>query len=79
MKDWDKDRPVKPDRDPLLEEIVERINADRRSKWALANVSGLSPATLKNWQEGKVHRPQAVSLQMAARALGLRMTFVENK
>lgn len=75
MKPFDKNRPQKPNSDPLLAELKLYLALDKRSTWAKANVSGLSPATLNNWQKGKVHRPQAVSMQMAARMLGLELTL----
>lgn len=70
---WSKDRPQKPDRDPMLDDLVELLSADKRSTFAKANVSGLSPSTLKNWENGKVNRPQGVSMQMAYRMLGYEL------
>lgn len=71
-------RPRKPDVDPLLGRMVDLLRADPRSRHAKAYVSGLSPVTLKNWETGRVRRPQAVSLQMAARMLGYKLDFVPN-
>lgn len=79
---WSKDRPQKPNRDPMLDDIVELMAADKRSAFAKANVSGLSPATLRNWEKGKVSRPQGVSMQMAYKMLGYelkRVPIEENK
>ncbi len=76
---WSKDRPTRPDRDPLLDDIVKRLNNDKRSNWALANVSGLAQATLTNWQNGKVRRPMGTSLQMAYNALGYELRPVKRK
>lgn len=67
---WSPDRPEKPSVDPIYDQIRTLLLMDKRSTWAQANVSGLSTATLNNWQRGKVKRPQGVSLQMAARMLG---------
>lgn len=69
-------KPKKPDIDPLLTQIVRQLEQDKRSNYALSNVSGLSGSTLANWKKGKTKRPQSVSLQMAGRALGLEMRFV---
>jgi hypothetical protein len=74
---WSKDRPAKPERDPMLEDLVEALNRDKRSLYAKANVSGLSPATLKNWQTDKVRHPQSVSVQMAYRMLGYELKPVK--
>lgn len=70
---WSKDRPQKPVRDPMLDDLVELLRADNRSTFAKANVSGLSPSTLKNWENGKVRRPQGVSMQMAYKMLGYEL------
>lgn len=72
---WDRDRPVKPDVDPLYLQITSMIQQDTRSTYAKANVSGLSTATINNWCKHKVKRPQSVSLQMAAKMLGYQITL----
>lgn len=56
---WSKDRPQKPNRDPMLDDLVELLVADKRSTFAKANVSDLSPSTLKNWENGKVGQFEA--------------------
>ena len=71
--EWSSTRPVKPDADPLLLRLIPLLKADARSRWAQANVSGLSPATLRNWESGNVRRPQALSLAMAYRMLGYEL------
>lgn len=78
-KPWPKGRPQKPDVDPLYREIVKLMAKDPRSRHAKAVVSGLSPATLKNWEKRAVRRPQGVSLQMAAKMLGYDIKLVERK
>jgi len=72
-KEWSKDRPQKPERDPLLDDLLPLLAADKRSTFAKANVSGLSASTIRNWQNGQVRRPQAVSVQMAYRMLGYEL------
>lgn len=70
---WSKTRPQKPTRDPLLDDLLPLLAADKRSTFAKANVSGLSLSTLRNWQNGKVSRPAGVSLLMAYRMLGFEL------
>ena len=72
-------RPVKPDVDPLYLKVRTLLARDRRSTFAKAAVSGLSQATLTNWAQLRVRRPQSVSLQMAARALGYRLELVRDR
>lgn len=76
---WSKDRPQEPVRDPMLDDLVELLAADKRSNFAKANVSGLSPSTLKNWENGKVRHPQSVSVQMAYKMLGYELRPVPVK
>lgn len=75
---WSDDRPQKPNRDPMLDDLLPLLNADKRSTFAKANVSGLSPATLRNWSLGRVQRPMGVSIQMAYKMLGYRLTPVRD-
>ena len=78
-KVWSHNRPQRPNHDPMLDDILPLLRADRRSTWAKANVSGLSPSTLNNWESGKVRHPQSSSVQMAYRMLGYRLKPVKIK
>lgn len=71
--EWSRDRPQRPIRDPMLHDLLELLRADRRSRFAKANVSGLSPSTLKNWEMGKTRHPQSTSVQMAYKMLGYEL------
>jgi hypothetical protein len=70
---WSKNRPVKPEVDPFMDDIVNRLSGDKRSQFQMADQSGLSPTTISNWMKGKVKRPQATSLVMAYRMLGFEL------
>lgn len=70
---WSKNRPQKPDVDPMLEDLRVALEIDKRSLFAKANVSGLSPSTIKNILTHKTRRPQAVTYQMAYRMLGFEL------
>jgi hypothetical protein len=72
---WSASRPVRPEIDPLYEELLALLDRDKRSVWQKANASGLSTTTIYNWQNGKTRRPSGVSLQMAAAMLGKRITL----
>lgn len=75
---WPKGRPQKPSRDPMLDDLLPLLAADKRSTFAKAAVSGLSQSTLSNWQSGKVQRPQGVSIQMAYKMLGYSLKPVRD-
>lgn len=82
-RQYDANRPEKPLEDELYQELANALAQDKRSLWAKANVTGLSTATLTAWGAGtrprKVKRPQAISLQMAARGLGGRIVFIRDQ
>lgn len=68
--EWSKDRPARPDRDPILEDLVGHLRRDKRSYFAKANVSGVSITAIKNIEEGTTRRPQGVTLWMIYKGLG---------
>lgn len=70
---WSKNRPVKPDVDPFMDDIVSLLHKDGRSTFQMADQSGLSPTTFQNWMKGKVRRPQGTSIVMAYRMLGFEL------
>lgn len=72
---WSRNRPARPEVDPLYLEVLRLLERDKRSVWAKANASGLSTTTIYNWQKHRTKRPSGVSLQMAARMLGRRITL----
>ena len=72
-----RNRPVKPVVDPIYSTIRSKLMLDGRSYYALSQASGLSASTIRNWENNKVRRPQSLSLQMAAQALGYRIALVK--
>lgn len=76
---WSKDRPVRPDVDPMLSRLRQMLAKDERSFYAKANSSGLAPATIRNIQNGVTRRPQGVTIQMAYKMLGYELRPVEIK
>ena len=76
---WSKDRPVRPDVDPLLAKLRVSLVMDKRTYYAKANTSGLAPATIRNIEDGTTRRPQGVTIQMAYRMLGYELKPVRMK
>jgi hypothetical protein len=74
---WSKDRPTRPDTDPMLSSLRLRLSKDDRSFYAQANSCGLAPSTLQNIVNGKTRRPQGVTIQMAYRMLGYEIKAVK--
>lgn len=76
---WSRSRPVKPDVDPLVNDLREKLNADDRSTYQKANASGISTSAIRNIQISKTKRPQALTVTMLYRALGFDMIFRKRK
>jgi transcriptional regulator with XRE-family HTH domain len=60
-------------RDPLLEKTLTLIENEEVTVSFIANKSGLSGSTLRNWMKGKTRRPQSVSLQFALNTIGYEL------
>lgn len=75
---WSPDRPKRPDHDPMLADLRALLAADKRTYWVKANVSGLSPSTLKKIEDGTTRRPQGVTVQLAYRMLGYSLKPVKD-
>ena len=70
---------TKPTLDVLYLQVMLKLVQDKRSKAEFARKSGLSTTTLRNWLRGDVRYPQSVSLQMAARAMGMKIVLTEDQ
>lgn len=70
---YSRNRPVRPEHDPMLGHLRKVLTQDQRSLFAKANVSGLAPATIKNIINGHTRRPQGVTIQMAYKMLGYKL------
>jgi hypothetical protein len=76
---WSKDRPVRPDVDPLLAKLRIALAMDKRTYHAKADASGLAPATIKRIEDGTTRRPQGVTIQLAYRMLNFVLKPVKMK
>lgn len=74
---WSKNRPKRPDFDPMLGDLRELLTADRRNYHMKADISGLAPSTLKNIEDGTTRRPLGTTVQMAYRMLGYELKPVK--
>jgi len=68
-----------PWRDPVLEEVIRIINTRNVSLTHLAERSGVSVSTLRNWINGKTRRPQRLTMEFAIRPMGYEMTIQRRK
>jgi transcriptional regulator with XRE-family HTH domain len=57
-------------RDPDLQQVLE-IQRETGLGWTYVSTkSGVARSTLKNWENGKTHRPQHLTLKFALNAMG---------
>lgn len=60
------------DQDPILAEISRLITNSGLSAQAIAMRSGVTARTITNWQNGRVKRPQNLTIDYVLLALGYR-------
>lgn len=60
--------------DPALAEVLDKIHGIGGT--LIERRSGVSSSTIRNWRNGKVRRPQNVTLEYALRAAGYRRVVV---
>jgi hypothetical protein len=78
FKPWSPDRPDKVNMDDdLAEQLFGMLEQQSRSVWSWADVSGLSTSTITHYKQRRVRRPQALSLQLLAKAMGGKIVFVK--
>lgn len=72
---WSASRPVKPEADPEVVKLSDLLNSDRRSTFALANVSGLSAQTIRKLRAKQTRVPQHLTISMIYQALGYGIVY----
>lgn len=63
--------------DPMLKEVLQKIEDSGASVALLARRSGVSAATIHNWRKGKTRCPQNITMEFALRAAGYRRQIVK--
>lgn len=62
-------------KDPFLEDIVGLIENDGRTYKQIADDSGVSDSTVRNWCNGKVYMPQRFTTEQVLRGMGKKMVI----
>ena len=65
------------DKDPIMYELFAAMDASGMSDNDIADKSGVCRRTLYNWRMGKTRKPQAPTLAMVGRHVGLRLTWTK--
>lgn len=76
---WSRNRPKRPDYDPMLANLRKLLADDQRSYHVKADKSGLAPGTLKKIEDGTTRRPLGTTVQMAYAMLGYKLQPVKVK
>lgn len=63
------------DKDPTLIELLILIEKSGKSWARISRETGVSYTTLRNWELGKTRRPQNVTMEFVARAVGYRRVW----
>lgn len=66
------------DKDPAID-IVRKIVPSNGTYMHIAEKSGVSQSTMRNWFRGKTKRPQFATLQAVARAMGHSFEITRKK
>jgi DNA-binding transcriptional regulator YiaG len=74
-----KKTPPKPStmRDPMLQQVLEIFHGSDMSAAKVAEKSGISVTTIRNWNSGKTMRPQNITMEFALRAMGYKRVIVK--
>jgi transcriptional regulator with XRE-family HTH domain len=67
--------PIRPACDPLLPFVLDALEG--HSPETIAEKSGLSAQTIRNWRQGRTKYPQAISMEFALRAVGYKLAVVK--
>jgi DNA-binding transcriptional regulator YiaG len=67
------------DKHPVIDEIRMLMKDAHLSRAKLADESGVSTTTLRNWDMGKTTRPQAPTLNAVGKIFGKRLGLVDIK
>ena len=67
------------DKDPILDLVNSLIDESGHSRKWIADQSGISVGTLRNWHRGKTKKPQAVTVKYVLDAIGFSLAVKEHR
>jgi transcriptional regulator with XRE-family HTH domain len=59
----------RPSFDPTRDEVLKHLKGLKKAQ--ISRETGISPATIRNWETGKTRRPQHLTMEFALRTRGL--------
>jgi len=65
------------DKDPIIDEIRSVYQDSGVNYRWISEHSGVAPATLHNWFDGKTRRPQAATINAVLRSIGKKLGIVD--
>jgi hypothetical protein len=60
--------------DPVLADVLDKIH--NLTPTLIEQRTGVSHSTIRNWRNGKVRRPQNITMEYALRAAGYKRVIV---
>ncbi len=71
FREWSKSRPDKKKmEDTVADQLFGMLQQRKESNWTMADHSGLSDGTIAKYRKRQTKRPQGLSMQMLAEAMG---------
>ena len=64
------------DKDPMIDQVRTVIQDSKRTYKDIANDSGVTANTIRNWLDGNTKKPQAATFNAVLRALGWKLGIV---
>jgi predicted transcriptional regulator len=63
------------DKDPMIDQVRTVIMDTHMTYKAIAEASGVTETTIRNWLDGAVKRPQAATFNAVLRACGYKLSI----
>lgn len=59
------------EKDPVLDQLITLVEESPKSLAKISDESGVSKSCLRNWMYGRTRRPQNITMDFVARAVGV--------
>ena len=63
------------DKDPIIDQVRTIVQGTTMTRKEIAEMSGVTAHTIRNWLDGDTKKPQAATLNAVLRALGYKLSI----
>ena len=67
------------DKDPIIDQVRTIVQGSVVTRKELAELSGVTTNTIRNWLDGGTKKPQAATLNAVLRALGYKLSITRTE